>query len=100
MKSVTEQELQALVSLLDDGNAKDQETLGRHILKIGKPAVPHLEAYCAGAEPRLRQRIEGLLQGIRLQDLKAEFHSLASGRGPSLERGAFLISRFGYPHLA
>jgi regulator of sirC expression with transglutaminase-like and TPR domain len=95
----SEQELKALISLLDDEDAKHLEALCRHILEIGKPAVPYLEARCAAADPPVRGRIEGLLRDIRLQDLKMGFRSLAAAREADLERGAFLISRLGYPQL-
>lgn len=99
MDALTDKELRALVSLLDDEDTRHIESLRRHILAIGKPAVPFLEDRCASAEPNARQRIEGLLWDIRLQDLKLEFQRLTSESAPSLERGALLISRFGYPRV-
>ena len=99
MKALSDAELKALVSLLEDEEGKHHEELRKHLLDAGIAAIPYLEERCAAAEPAVRRRLEEALREIRFQELRAQYKRLAASSEPNLETGAFLLARFGYPYL-
>src|SRR5579863_6484308 len=99
MPPLKENELKALVSLLEEEDPKHQDVLRRHELEAGSAAIPFLEERCAAAERAIRQRLDEVLGDLRFQDLRVRFKDLAGSREPDLESGAFLLARFGYPYM-
>ena len=99
MKPLGENDLKALVSLLEGEEGGQHDTLRRHLIEVGPSAIPFLEERCASAEPQARRRLEDVLREIRFGELRSQFKKLAASNEPSLETGAFLLARFGYPYM-
>lgn len=97
MKSLKESELRSLATLLDDEDPRSLDLVRSQILSIGAPMLPFLEELRAKSEPRLAAEADAMARRLRFADLKEAFLALASCRETDLEKGALLLSRFGYP---
>jgi regulator of sirC expression with transglutaminase-like and TPR domain len=101
VKAVTDNELRALVSLLDDENHRIARLVRQKFLEIGADAKPYLERATQSEQAVVGKRARSILQEIRLDEAEAEIAAFV--RGPitdsDLEDGAFLVARIGYPDL-
>ncbi len=101
MKVVTDNELKALISLLDDENHRVARLVRKKFLEIGPDAKPYLERASQSEEGVVGTRARSILEEIRLDEIETEIAAFA--RGPitdaGLEQGAFLVARIGYPDL-
>lgn len=98
---VTEGELKALISLLDDDNHTVSRLVREKFLEIGSMAKPYLTHASETQEARVRTRARSILEDIHYGELEADFRRFGS-RSVDLERleeGVFLLARFGYPEL-
>lgn len=99
MKNLSEKELRSLVGLLDDEDPKSLDLVRSQILSIGDPILPFLDDFRASCSPELTGRVDSLAGELRFRNLKEEFAAYAH-KGPlDLERGAWLVSKFGYPGM-
>ena len=101
MKTLTEREVQILISFLGDDDPKvvsmAQDQLRTHFQQAG----PHLKEALAKAPNELRKKLRSLLQKFHWEVLETEFRELSS-RGEKrfdLEDGMFLLARFAWPDL-
>ncbi|MEK7382238.1 MAG: transglutaminase-like domain-containing protein [Elusimicrobiota bacterium] len=95
--SLDESALRSLVGLLDEEDPLSLDLVRRRILETGSPILPYLEDARRDCSPLLSQRLEAMTEEVRFQDLRRDFLAMAAERAPDLERGCFLLSRFGYP---
>lgn len=99
MKALSERELRSLVTLLDDEDPRSLDLVRRQILSIGDPVLPFIEEVRAKAHPDMAARLDAVTRELRFQNLKEAFLKLSVSREADLERGAFLITHFGYPGI-
>ena len=91
-------ELSALVSLLDDPDYKVYSQIKDKLISIGSAAIPFLETAWENAfDPVRQQRIEDIIHQLQLNDLFAELHSWAHFSYNDLLKGLMLLSKFQYP---
>src|SRR5262245_55013439 len=98
---VTESQLKALISLLDDDNHTVSRLVREKFLEIGPEAKPYLARATETDAAVVRTRAQSILEEIRFGELEREI-GLFAGRAVDLarlEEGAFLVARFGYPDL-
>ncbi|MDD5656507.1 MAG: transglutaminase-like domain-containing protein [Elusimicrobia bacterium] len=98
-KKLTEPELRGLASLIDEEDRASLELIEGRVMEAGPAILPFLDELRAKADPVLRERAEALARRVRFADLRASFATLTVRGEADLERGAWLIARFGYPDL-
>ncbi|MEK7859696.1 MAG: transglutaminase-like domain-containing protein [Elusimicrobiota bacterium] len=99
VKTLSETELRSLVDLLDDEDPLSFDLVRRQILDIGEPVLPFLEEMRAKSQPEVAAKVDAMTRALRFQNLKDAFLRLSVSRDPDLEKGALLITRFGYPGI-
>src|SRR5436189_5783813 len=93
-------EINALISLLDD---TDEEVVGhvtKRLLSYGEEVLPLLEdRYLSENHPHLQVKIHELIERIHNSGLRESFLQWAAGGGKDLFEGIFLVARYRYPEL-
>ncbi|MBI5241218.1 MAG: hypothetical protein HY926_12165 [Elusimicrobia bacterium] len=97
MKTLSDSETRSLVSLLDEEDPAVLHLVQSRILDAGPSAIPHLEELRRRCEAELASRVDGLMNRLHFRRLQDDFRELASSPAPDLERGVWLVARFGYP---
>ncbi len=93
-------ELEALVRLLDEPNEEIYETIRERIFAHGKEAVPILENVWENAfDPVIQHRIEDLIHQIQFEDLKKELNEWSQFGHHDLMQGTLIITKFQYPDM-
>ncbi|MBW3546335.1 MAG: hypothetical protein KY428_12195, partial [Bacteroidetes bacterium] len=98
---MTDSELKALVSLLDD---EDQEVL-RHveerIMALGDEAIPYLEKYWEeNFNPVVQRRLEDMIHTLQYNLLKKRLVDYKEGGAEDLLEGMWLVATYQYPDLS
>ena len=96
----SDNQIKALIRLLSDEDERIASTICGKLVEIGDSAIPLLlEAEIE--QPEMARRIERVLDEIRGGRLEHEFRELVdtSDERVDLERGAFLIARYGHSNL-
>jgi regulator of sirC expression with transglutaminase-like and TPR domain len=101
LKSLSEREVRALVSLLADDDPKVVHAVWEHLLELGPPALTYLREASEDPNPRTRLRARHIMARIITEDLETQFQALAARDDEtfSLEEGVFAIARIEYPDL-
>jgi regulator of sirC expression with transglutaminase-like and TPR domain len=98
--TMTREEIQALLQLLDDPNVEVNQTVTTRILEQGPTILPDLEAAWEGSmDPTLQDRIINLIQEIQTQYNHNQLQNWVQTEQNDLMKGVFLISRYQYPDL-
>jgi regulator of sirC expression with transglutaminase-like and TPR domain len=99
LKSLSERECRALVSLLADEDPKVVHAVWEHLLELGPPALTYLREASEDPNPRTRIRARHIMARIILEDLESQFQTLAArdDESFSLEDGLFAVCRIEYP---
>lgn len=93
-------EITALLRLIDDPDDEVFETVSEKILLYGKEIIPNLEQlWEVTADESVQERIEHLIHRVHFQDLQADFLEWSRTPNPELLRGAILIARYQFPDL-
>lgn len=97
---MTEKEIHALITLLDDTDEEVVRHVTEKLRTIGTEAVPILEDRWQEEDSKLlQQRIEALLHDIQYGSTINELEDWARTGGEDLFEGAFLIAKYRYPDL-
>jgi len=97
---VSEKEINALISLLDDTDEEVVEHVTTKLLNYGYEVLPLLEdRYLAETEKLLQARIHNIIDLIHHSSLRGNLQEWASGGGKDLFEGYFLLAKFRYPEL-
>lgn len=101
LKSLSETEYRALISLLADDDVKVLHTIWEHLLEVGPSALAYLREASEDTDPRTRIRARHIMARIVLEDLEKQFQLLAArdDRHFNLEDGVFTIARIEFPEL-
>jgi regulator of sirC expression with transglutaminase-like and TPR domain len=94
------EEITALISLLDDPDQEVYVNVEEKILSIGSNIVAELEAAWENSfNPTFQNRIESLIHKIQLNDLNMALQSWAETDEQDLLEGSLLVARYQYPDL-
>lgn len=97
---MTESELKALVSLLDDDDKQIAAHVEEKILSLGKEAIPFLEKeWESNLNPAVQSRIEDLIHTLQYDLLKARLRDWYHSPDHDLLTGMWLIATYQYPDL-
>ena len=97
---MNENEINALISLLDDTDEEIVSHVSSKLLSYGYEVLPLLEdRYLAETEKALQNRIHSIIDQIQHTGLKGSLANWARGGGKDLFEGFFLLSKFRYPDL-
>jgi regulator of sirC expression with transglutaminase-like and TPR domain len=97
---MTESELKALVSLLDDDDKQIAAHVEEKILSLGKEAIPFLEKeWESNLNPAVQTRIEDLIHTLQYDLLKERLKTWFHSQDRDLLTGMWLIATYQYPDL-
>jgi len=97
---MTEKEIQALISLLDDPDDNVYTQIKGKILDMGDNVIPNLEhAWENSFNPFFQQRIENLIHEIQFQNVKNALREWSKTNEKDLLTGALIVPRYQYPDL-
>ena len=95
-----ENELQALIQLLDDPDEGIYSHVKSKFLTLGLDAVPHLENNWELAEEILvQQRIENLIHSIKSHDVFQQLKNWIENGGQNLLNGSILVAKYQYHNI-
>ncbi len=95
-----EQELNALISLLDDPDEHVFSEIQAKLLSLGHNVIPLLEhAWENSFDPILQNRIENIIHKIQFDSIESLLLSWARSENQNLLTGILLVARYQYPDL-
>ncbi|MCD4790948.1 MAG: transglutaminase-like domain-containing protein [Bacteroidales bacterium] len=93
-------ELNALISLLDEPSNQMFDQIRKQILFYGIEAIPHLEdAWDNSFDNIIQERIEKIIHSIQLSNLKEYLKSWKQKNHYNLFKGFFFATKYQYPDL-
>jgi regulator of sirC expression with transglutaminase-like and TPR domain len=99
-EAMTDNELNALINLLEDPDEDVFTTVKDQILSMGSDVIPALEQVWENTFNNILQsRIEDVIHTIQMEQVKAELLLWVETGGNDLLAGTLLISRYQYPDL-
>ncbi len=97
---MTENELKALVSLLDDDDKQITAHVEEKILSLGKAAIPFLEKeWESNLSPAVQSRIEDLIHTLQYDLLKERLKNWYESEDQDLLTGMWIIATYQYPEI-
>lgn len=99
-ESISNKELKALVSLLDDTDTEVVQHVENKIMSLGTHIIPYLEfEWESSFNPVLQKRIEELVHTLQFELLKEKLADWRDKEGEDLLEGMWLINTYQYPDL-
>ncbi len=99
--NLNENELKALISLLEDDDIKILEHVENKILSIGKPIIPLLEdSWTSSFNPKLQSKIEDILHTLQFGLLKEKLQNWYQNEQDNLLKGLWILATYQYPDLS
>jgi regulator of sirC expression with transglutaminase-like and TPR domain len=100
MEKLTENELSALVSLLDDTDAEVKTHVRERLLAMGQEVIPYLEKKWENSfNPQIQKEIEDLIHDLQFTQLKQRLKEWKNSQDQDLLTGLWLINTYQYPDL-
>lgn len=97
---MTESELKALVSLLDDEDKQISSHVEEKILSLGKEAIPFLEhEWESNLNPTVQGRIEELIHTLQYELLKERLKDWYNSKDHDLLTGMWVLATYQYPEI-
>lgn len=97
---ITESELTAMLTLLDDPDEEVVKAVEGHLLSLGNDAVLLLEKFWdTDITNETQTKIEQLINKLQFENLKSELEEWKNTPSKDLFEGAYLITRFQFPNL-
>lgn len=97
---MNQNEIKALVSLLDDEDHEVIQHIEDKIISIGDMLIPFLEtAWETNFNPSVQRRIEDLIHTLQVRSLKERFLDWKENEQDDLMKGIWLVACFQYPDL-
>ena len=98
---MNDNELKALISLLDDEDQEVVEHVEQRIRQIGGPMIPLLETEWEGSfNPDLQKRIEELIHNLQYESVIDRMRDWKNGGGMDLLEGLWIVATYQYPDLS
>ncbi len=92
-------ELQALISLLDDPDAKIFDEISDKLISFGDDVIPHLEsAWENSFDHLLQERIENIIHHLQFDNIKIELTNWKKSERDLID-GALIIAKYQYPDI-
>lgn len=99
-ESISNKELKALVSLLDDTDSEVVQHVENKIMSLGTHIIPYLEfEWESSFNPVLQKRIEELVHTLQFELLKEKLTDWKERGAEDLLEGMWLINTYQYPDL-
>jgi len=95
----TENELKALVSLLDDPDTTVQDMVKIRLKELGRHALPYLQEAQHNADTDLQLRISRVMKDLHFSEIEQHWRSIMRMPNAELEHGAFLLALHRFPDL-
>ncbi|MEA1897516.1 MAG: transglutaminase-like domain-containing protein [Bacteroidota bacterium] len=96
----SENEILALIQLLDDPDSQVFQSVNQNLLSQGSEVIPILEkAWEASGDEFLQNRIENLIHEIHIESVIKELVLWKSSGATHLIDGAYLIAKLQYPDI-
>ena len=96
----TNNELKALVSLLDDDDVEVVQHVEDRIMSLGTYIIPYLEFEWENSfNPTVQKRIEELVHSLQFELLKEKLYAWRVSEEQDLLEGMWLINTYQYPDL-
>ncbi|MFN8288416.1 MAG: transglutaminase-like domain-containing protein [Chitinophagales bacterium] len=93
-------EIQALIQLLDDEDKEVFRHVHDKLLSLGTEVIPSLEqAWSSELNPATHERLEEIIREIQFTSLENEWIEWVETDSPELLTGAYLVARYFYPEL-
>ena len=100
MEKLSENELHALVSLLDDSDREVKSHVIDKLISIGHPVIPFLEKkWEESFNPAIQKEIEDLVHRLQFSQLKERLIDWKSSPDKDLLTGLWIINTYQYPDL-
>ena len=100
MEKLSENELHALVSLLDDSDREVKSHVIDKLISIGHPVIPFLEKkWEESFNPAIQKEIEDLVHRLQFSQLKERLIDWKSSPEQDLLTGIWIINTYQYPDL-
>lgn len=100
MNELSEKELHALVSLLDDPDQEVKIHVKDRIISLGNAVIPFLEEkWERSFNPDLQKEIEELVHELQFSLLKERLEGWRNTEGQDLLTGLWLVNTYQYPEL-
>lgn len=100
MEKLSEKELHALVSLLDDSDQEVKIHVKDKIISLGNEVIPFLEEKWENSfNPDLQKEIEELVHELQFSLLKERLDRWKSSEDQDLLTGLWLVNTYQYPEL-
>jgi len=97
---MTKNEIQALISLLDDPDHAVLDVVKGKLLSLGQGVIPDLESAWENAFGTLQQnRIEELIHHIQFERIQSDLKQWLNTSDQNLIDGSLIIARYQYPDL-
>ncbi|WP_339606628.1 transglutaminase-like domain-containing protein [uncultured Roseivirga sp.] len=98
--NLSNKELKALISLLEDDDAEVLSHVEGKIKSLGTHIIPYLEFEWEGSfNPTVQKRIEELVHSLQFQLLKEKLEAWKEAGGEDLLEGMWLVNTYQYPDL-
>jgi regulator of sirC expression with transglutaminase-like and TPR domain len=95
-----ENEIKALISLLDDDDKQVVSHVEEKILSLGKEAIPYLEKeWETSFNPTLQSRIEEIIHVLQYDLLRSRLQEWYKGEDKDLLTGMWIVATYQYPDL-
>lgn len=95
-----ENEIHALIQLLDDNDREVFKHVHDKLLSMGPEVIPVLEqAWSHQIDPVTHERLEEIIHEIQFDTLITDWKAWLQKETPDLLTGAFLVSKYHYPEL-
>ena len=92
--------LLALVSLLDEPDAKNYNNIRRNIFSIGESALPLLETTLENSfDATIQKRVQNIIEEIRFEDISKKLKNWVNSSSHDLLDAFLLISKLQYPEI-
>ena len=100
MEKLSENELHALVSLLDDSDREVKGHVIDKLISIGHPVIPFLEKkWEESFNPAIQKEIEDLVHRLQFSQLKERLIDWKNSPDKDLLTGLWIINTYQYPDL-
>jgi len=97
---MSDSELRALISLLDDPDDTVFDEIKNKIISYGGEVIPHLEsAWENSFDHLLQDRIENIIHYLQFSNIKEQLANWKNSDEKSLLEGAIIVARYQYPDL-
>jgi regulator of sirC expression with transglutaminase-like and TPR domain len=98
---MSENEILALITLLDDEDREVSQQIENQLYKLGVLAIPYLEKESTKEGEGLKKlRAENILRNLRLQDIKAKLDSWKTYENNDLLKGICLVNSYQNPSIS